>query len=292
MDRQAQRRAISGVGSLFEASDVPDDTAKFLGSCFSLMDSSVFATAAHCIEGIAANRVWVNHFGGPDSHLFTQVRQILLSSETDIAVFSTEAPATWATPFPRLKYAADPGEGVCAAGYFPDYLISIDSGRREALRFFQGHVQRPFMYEFSGRRYSAYELSFTFPTGVSGAPLFLEEDPGTVIGVMTATFESVHDGEVISCGVAANIFPGTPEIEEILGRALPDPELEHSSPQPKFDSITREEDRLYRQSGQFSSTVKDSQSVHGEIVGKVRSDEPGWGTALDTKKLYKTDDTD
>src|SRR5439155_13122550 len=64
-------------------------------------------------------------------------------------------------PFSRVKYAADLGEEVCAFGYPPN-LMWPDRDKN-TLRFFRGTVQRPFLFELHGRRYSAFELSFACP---------------------------------------------------------------------------------------------------------------------------------
>lgn len=241
MDRQAFRRTLAGTGLLFDG--VEEGTRKYLGSCFSLLEPTVFLTAAHCLKGVPFERLWVNHYGGPPSNLFTQVRRIEDAEESDLAIFETDAPeAKWAAPFKKLKYIADLGEEICALGYPQDLMSQVPA--KETLRLFRGTVQRPFLFERSGRRYSACELSFPCPPGSSGSPLFLAEDPSTVIGVVTENFETYtvphevveekHPGEtirhearsVITYGVAANIFGAVDAIEKLLGRRLPDPEPE------------------------------------------------------------------
>lgn len=161
--------------------------------------------------------------------------------ESDLAVFQTDAPdAKWAAPFQKLKYVADLGEEICAFGYPQDLMSEVPA--KETPRFFRGTVQRPFLFERSGRRYSAFELSFPCPPGLSGGPVFLADNPSTVIGVVTENFETYtveHEvveekrpGEVIrrearsviTYGVAANIVSAVEAIEKVLGRRLADPE--------------------------------------------------------------------
>lgn len=239
MDRQAFRRTLMGTGLLFDG--VEEGSRKYLGSCFSILEPTLFLTAAHCLKGIAPEQLWVNHHGGPPPNLFTRVRRIEWADESDLAIFETDAPgAKWAVPFKKLKYATDLGEEICAFGYPQDLISRIPA--KETLRLFRGTVQRPFLFERSGHSYSAYELSFPCPPGLSGSPLFLAEDPSTVIGVVTENFETYtvqhevveeklpgkiirHEARsVITYGVAANIFGAVDAIEKLLGRRLPDPE--------------------------------------------------------------------
>lgn len=243
MDRQAFRRTSSGTGLLFDGRD--PSTRQYLGSCFSVIEPTVFVTAAHCVDGRDRSRLWVNHHGGPSPDLFTPVHRVETAESTDIAVLRTDAPRSqWAFPFPRLRYTADLGEDVCAYGY-PQDLIG-PAPAKETPRFFRGFLQRPFDFQRPGseRRYAAYELSFPCPPGLSGGPLFLAVDPGTVIGVVTENFETFtvehevieeehsdvhvrHEARrVITYGVAATIFYAIPELEDVLGFRLPDPEPE------------------------------------------------------------------
>lgn len=242
MDHQAFRRTLAGTGLLFNGFET--GTREFLGSCFSLLEPTVFLTAAHCLEGVPLERLWVNHHGGPPPNLFTPARRIEWACQSDLAIVETDAPgAKWAAPFKKLKYAADFGEEICAFGYPHDLMSDVPA--KETPRFFRGTVQRPLLFERRGRSYSAFELSFPCPPGLSGGPVFLAEDPATVIGVVTENFETytvLHEvdeerrpGEiirhearsVITYGVAANISNALHAIEKVLGRRLPDPEPEH-----------------------------------------------------------------
>lgn len=105
------------------------------------------------------------------------------------------------------------------------------------MRFFRGIIQRPFIHEPPRRKpYSAFELSFACPPGLSGGPVILAETPHVILGVVTGNYETFTvidteegDGEtssiqtrrIVSYGVAANIKYAAPKLEELLGRALP-----------------------------------------------------------------------
>ena len=239
MNRQAFNNTLGAVGMLFDGED--PSSFRYLGCCFSLLEPDVFMTAAHCVEGIPIERLRVNHAAGIGTQLLSGVRSVEVVSECDMAVFRIdELDRRWAMPFRRLKYVADLGEEVCALGYPEDRLSA--GAPKQTLRIFRGIVQRPLLYERAERRYSAFELSFSCPPGLSGGPLFSAHDPRTVMGVVTENFETysmAHEDievtssghptqvtkyrQVITYGIAANIFYAIHAIENVIGRKLPDP---------------------------------------------------------------------
>ena len=232
---QALNKTSGGVGLLFanRGSAVP----VFLGSCFSLFRPSIIVTAYHCIRGIKDSEVVINHHGAPGAQLFERPKRVIFSEKIDIAVMEIDAAGgKWSIPFKGLQYTADLGEPVGSLGH-PDNLIG-DEPNRETQRLFRGHIQRPFVYSGGRSPYSAFELNFASPAGLSGAPLFLISNPSIVLGVITANFQSttaideeITDGtdpprthrRVIEFGVASNIFHATELFEKILGSRLPDP---------------------------------------------------------------------
>lgn len=235
MTAEALRRAIFGTGLLFDRAECGSEI--YLGSCFSVFEPGMFVTAAHCLKGVPLEQLWVNHFGGEGPKLFTRVMQIEWVEETDLAVFLTEAPeARWAKPFQKIEHAADFGEEVAAFGYPQDLMSPIVA--TQTPRMLRGIVQRPFAFQSLGKRYVAYELSFPCPPGLSGAPLFLLDDPSTIIGAITGNFETntiLHSAEervsaseivrhearsVITYGVAANISGAIDALEKLKGRSL------------------------------------------------------------------------
>jgi len=237
MDTPAIRRTLTGVGALYEGES--PEARRFLGSCFSVLEPGVFVTAAHCVSDRPVEQMWLNHFGGPPPHCFTRAREVHFTREGDLAVLITDVPsAQWACPFQFVQYAADFGEDVYAIG-FPEDRISATEPNKETLRYFRGTVQRPFIYDSRGARYSAFELSFPCPLGLSGGPVFLARDPRTVLGVVTENFETytVADEEqcettpgsvrkiqarrIITYGVASNIQYVADVLRQVLGRDVP-----------------------------------------------------------------------
>ena len=231
---------IAGVGLLFRGRD--EVNRAFLGSCFSLVRPDVFVTAAHCVHGTSKDRLWVNHHAGSTPDLFTPVRDIVPIFDADIAVVTTDAPEPkWAQPFQKVRFSANLGERVCALG-FTEQSFRMDVPAKETPRFFRGTIQRPFIHKASaiqGSEYSAYELSFPCPSGLSGGPLFLEEDPTIVIGVVTEDIEAgrllwqenvdqspmgpirTETYRVVNYGVASNIMSASEQLEALLCQALP-----------------------------------------------------------------------
>lgn len=239
-DTPGIRRAVAGVGSLYYGTAAAE--RRYLGSCASILNAGIFVTAAHCLDDVDPKYLWINHFGGPPPDCFTRVRQVHRIPKGDIAVIETDAPeGKWAQPFQGVQYAADFGEEVYAIGY-PEDLISATTPGRATLRFFRGIVQRPFHYGLPGHTpYSAFELSFPCPPGLSGGPVVLAQHPRIILGIVTANFESytvVHTEEteieagrpravqsrnVVTYGVAANIIYAADRLEALLGRSLPNP---------------------------------------------------------------------
>ena len=237
MDRQALRSATMAAGSLYLGKSAPET---YLGTCFSFLKPTVFLSAAHCVTDIPTDEIWINHIGGPSPSLFTRALLVELDHTTDIAVIKTDAPRPqWTSPFTRVKYAADFGEEIFAFG-FPQDLLSYEASKATP-RAFRGCIQRPFLFQRSAYRYSAFELSFPCPPGLSGGPIFLPEDPATVLGIVTENFETytvLHESQsetedgrttrfearsVITYGVASNLFNGIELIEQVTGERVPGP---------------------------------------------------------------------
>jgi hypothetical protein len=175
----------------------------------------------------------VNHVGHKDLQ-FSPVTNRHLFEPCDIAVLEAvvEDPK-WVQPFTGISGAANWGEAVTTIGWPVGVLADQD---QEVLRIFRGFIQRAFLYTNSrGAKYSAYELNFPSPPGLSGSPLFADQAPRTLIGVITENFSTYtveHTFEeersnggivrtearsVITYGVAVNPFHALEFLEAIIG---------------------------------------------------------------------------
>jgi hypothetical protein len=86
-------------------------------------------------------------------------------------------------PFSKVSAQVSFGDEVAAFGYPED---TEPSGVVPVPRLFRGHIQRIFDHQSEfGFRYTAAELSFPAPAGLSGGPVALKDHPTEVIGVVT-----------------------------------------------------------------------------------------------------------
>jgi hypothetical protein len=156
---------------------------------FSLRLPTTFVTAEHIVAGRKRDQIAVNHIGH-SKHQFSPVNEIVVEERLDAALLDVvvEEPR-WIQPFTHALGAAWYGSEVASIGW-PVDLLSPDAGK-ETLRCFRGHIQRTFLYAPpSGESYSAFELSFAAPPGPSGAPVFLIDEPKTLVGIVTANFRT------------------------------------------------------------------------------------------------------
>jgi hypothetical protein len=208
------RQSVAAIGSLYRVT--PSGNREYVGTCFSIIDASVFITAGHCVASSDIDCLWVNHFGAGEQDCFSRAREVHMIAEADLAIIRTDAPeARWACPFGEVQYAADYGEEVYAIGH-PD-LFSADLTQR-SLRFFRGIIQRPFIHEPPRRKpYSAFELSFACPLGLSGGPVILANAPNVVLGVVTGNYETFTVIDIAQSDGATSLI----ETRRIISSALP-----------------------------------------------------------------------
>ena len=221
---------ISAVGGIYTIS--PRGEPTYVGTCAALGLPTHFVTAAHCIVGRERDSLAVNHFGH-SRNPYSAVSACSIYEFCDIAVLEAEVEEPeWITPFTKVAAATHMGEPVTVIGS-PIWILT--EGQKESLRLVRGFVQRPFLYTGRlGHEYSAYELSFPSPPGLSGGPMFSDEEPKFLRGVMTENFkrytvvdsEEVHDGrgqlkriesrEIVTFGVAANAWRAIDFLEEAI----------------------------------------------------------------------------
>jgi hypothetical protein len=221
---------LSAVGGVYDI--CAPETPRYLGSCAALGLPTHFVTAAHCVIGRDRRSLAVNHFG-IRRNPFSAVRRCSVYESCDVAVLEAEVERpTWIAPFTKVRGFTYMGEPVTAIGSPVGYLTE---GQQESPRVFRGFVQRPFAYDGRlGHRYSAYELSFPSPPGLSGAPLFADREPNFLLGVITENFKSytvveseeitsgggglrrTESREIVTYGVAANPFHALDFLENAI----------------------------------------------------------------------------
>ena len=192
---------MSAIGGVF---DMSGSRPHCIGSCSAFGSASKFVTAAHVVAGRNQNHLAVNHFGH-QTQQFSPIKNILVNEQLDSALLDVvvEEPK-WIEPFTGTTGAVGYGSTIVSIGW-PMDLLAPDANL-ETLRCFRGYIQRAFFYTHPGHKpYSAYELSFAAPPGLSGAPVFLANDPKTLIGIVTENF-STH-----------SLIEATEEVDDMSG---------------------------------------------------------------------------
>lgn len=177
---------MSAVGGVFDMSSA---TPRCIGSSSAFGSATTFVTAAHIVAGRRLDEIAVNHFGH-SRHQFSPINEIVVDQHLDAALLDVvvEEPR-WILPFTHALGAAWYGSEVASIGW-PVDLLAPDADR-ETLRCFRGYIQRTFLYDPPGRgSYPAFELSFAAPPGLSGSPVFLVDEPTTLVGIVTANFST------------------------------------------------------------------------------------------------------
>ena len=187
--------------------DVAGEIPAFLGSCAAVCLPTYFVTAGHCVTGRDVTTLAVKHYGNTTRPLSAVARYAVLE-ERDIAVMEVEVEdPSRISPYEKIRAGMREGQRVTAIGS-PANAFRVH--REPDLRVIRGVSQRSFSFEFPKRplRYAAFELSFTSPRGFSGAPLFADEEPLVLRGIVTANFPTR--------GVAAEAAQAVPFLEEFI----------------------------------------------------------------------------
>lgn len=203
---------------------VPSDQ-HFLGTCFAYQRGTRFLTAAHCVQGIPVDEIYLT---APQHGLAIgggglEVRP---HSTMDLAVILRPGMMLQGQEIEPFDLLLKPqfGQDVWAFGFPAD---ALGAGRHEPReRLFKGHIQRvipEYTSPATGRTFDAVELSFPSPAGLSGGPIFAPIGNFPLLGVVTDNVDSktyleeseevVRDGsvektlyqKVVSYGVAADL---------------------------------------------------------------------------------------
>lgn len=198
----------------------------FRGTTFSLWSPRYWITAAHCLENAEANEIFIQFEDGSESG----VRRIEKHCNADIAILVLEGhPPFQQNYFRSVVPANDYGFEINTFGY-PEDTLGPNAGR-QVPRFFKGHYQRVFEHHsHMNYQYQAAELSIACPAGLSGGPVFGQQNSSAVIGLVCENLESslwldsieVEEGvrdnhyKMLNYGVSLQLDPLRPWLEEII----------------------------------------------------------------------------
>jgi hypothetical protein len=140
------------------------------------------------VEGLDVNQVSVGVYWGEMEEGLVAER-IERHPDADLAMvkISDYGPRLETfSPFRGFTEQFEVGAPVTAFGY-------PESATRDVAhptpRFFRGHIQRVFAHERLPYRYTALELNFGAPAGLSGGPVALVEEPSKVVGIVADNLE-------------------------------------------------------------------------------------------------------
>ena len=162
--------------------------AHFAGTCLPFRSPSHFLTAAHCVKGVAPERLSVSTYLDEVERGF-DVDSVTQHPKADIAlVHTSESFAGILKPFQSVNGVYGAGDGVAAFGYPED---ATDSGLKPVPRMFRGFLQRVFDHKsYLGYEYVADEFSFSIPQGLSGGPVVFDRNPMEVGAVAVESVEA------------------------------------------------------------------------------------------------------
>ena len=158
---------------------------KFLGSCFSFRRRDMFLTAHHCIADSPEGSLIIGmpaHGNALEGSL--PVSRVFPHSTADLAVLIVD-PGPERAPYSMssLDWAAGWRESIVAFGYPED---TAANGVMPTPRMSRGNIQRFYEYDDGRGTYTAIEMSFPAPQGLSGSPVSRTQDTGAVVGVVAA----------------------------------------------------------------------------------------------------------
>jgi hypothetical protein len=167
-----------------------------LGSAFAL-GSEFMVTAGHVVDAVGSAQVMVVGLQSPDGFFKTAVARDIERLAGDLALLRVEfvvpGSGTWFNRFKWRDEPIEPFEFVRTVGY--GYGLQIVREHRSVIvRAFQGYIvarRDEFLpVGWPGEPFAVYELSFTAPRGLSGAPLLNSMGNVVVHGVVIGNSES------------------------------------------------------------------------------------------------------
>jgi trypsin-like peptidase len=161
---------IGAVAMLLKTEDGAD---AYLGTCFPFRWRHVYLTARHCVGELEPDQLVVVSQG--DKRF--RIREVHRHETVDIAaVVGDEAERGIPYAFSGLHAFEGTyglGDAVAAFG-FPVGGTLEEPPNKPTPRAFRGYVQRLTRFKSGGSEpYTAYELSFAAPDGLSGGPVFV-----------------------------------------------------------------------------------------------------------------------
>ncbi len=174
------------------------------GTCVSL-GSDVFLTAGHVARELESQKetTLVGIFAADESHMWAAPIENYEHLRCDLSVLRIERPASpYREQILTLAWSTEP-LGWCDDVETYGYAYGLHKGSRTTvlLRAFKGHVVcDPTDFTLAGETFHAYELSFSAPRGLSGAPLFTHRERllahGIIIGNSTSSMLVFDSQEV------------------------------------------------------------------------------------------------
>lgn len=188
---------------VFSAVEVPEELFKVegevMGTAFAL-GGEYMLTAGHVVTALASTpqRCGVVGLVSPDGSGIKAAKiteHELLNSDLALLRVEFVVPGSqdWFHRFKWREEALNPFEPVRTVGYGYG-LQTIDDTKKVIVRGFTGHVVAALDAfkppGWSGAAFPVYELSFTAPRGLSGAPLLNGSGKVAVLGVIIGNSES------------------------------------------------------------------------------------------------------
>lgn len=173
-------------------------------------------TADHVVAGASPENVYAVSLLQPA--VVRVARKVTTHPNSDMALLEVEPPHQSNELLQHFVVSPEhPGLGVdvTAYGYPRDPY-----GRSEPVaRLMKGYVQHHYVQANDGYEYVAYELGMLSLPGLSGAPVFLQDDPEQVVGMVTRA--QYLSGTPV-WAMAASVVAARDWLVELIGGNAPD----------------------------------------------------------------------